>query len=214
MLPHGAPPAFGPAVADPHGPAAAAPHGGGAGRTIVAVSARPVLAALLAAAPPPPVAADPGPSSVRASRGVRPSRPRTRRGRGRLRAYLSRPVLEGPHVLGHGVVEVSASGGVPHLYQIGVGVGLLDHLTLRLRAHLLPGERYGRFAPDVAVAFFRGRHVTVGARYHLQIERPPPLDADPSTPSFEQRVHVLTATVAAGARYVAAGVELLSLIHI
>ncbi|RMH00429.1 MAG: hypothetical protein D6705_00385 [Deltaproteobacteria bacterium] len=123
------------------------------------------------------------------------------------RAYLGRPVLEGPHVLGHGVVEVTASGGFPHLYQFGVGVGLFDHLTLRVRGHYLPGERYGRLAPDVALAFFRGRYVALGARYHFQVERPPPLDGDPDTPSFEQRIHVLTATFVAGTRFVAAGVE-------
>ncbi len=143
-----------------------------------------------------------------ASTGPRPAPDRPRPPRApRFRRYLSRPILEGPHHLPHGVLEATASAGVPHVYQVGLGLGLLDHLTVRLRAHAWPGPRPVRIAPDVALAVLRGRFVAAGLRYHMQIERPPPADGDPDTPSFERRIHVLAATFAAGTRFVSAGVE-------
>ncbi|MCH9682137.1 MAG: hypothetical protein K0V04_11935, partial [Deltaproteobacteria bacterium] len=116
---------------------------------------------MTATAPPASTAAQTeGAADSKATTTRRSSRTTARRN-GRLSTYLQRPVRSGPHFIDHGVLQVDASGGWPHLYRLGVGVGVLDHFSLGATAHWLPGQSVPRISPVVAVAFYRHELVAI-----------------------------------------------------
>jgi len=111
-------------------------------------------------------------------------RPDMPAGEGRLARYLERPVRLGMHHVDHGVLQVAVAGGWPHLYRLELSLGLLDHLTLGVTTHWLPRQARPRFAPVIAVAFFRNHLFEAGVRHFWSLYPPPTVDADPSTPSY------------------------------
>ena len=58
--------------------------------------------------------------------------------------------------------------GLPHVYRVGLRIGLLDHLTLGATIHWLPGEATPAWSPLVGVAFYRGRVLYVGKARNLK----------------------------------------------
>lgn len=125
----------------------------------------------------------------------------------RLHAYLTRPVATSARYLDHGVIGLGIAGGVPHLYRLELAVGLLDHVRLGITAHWLPSESVPRWSPEVAVAFFRGERLEVGAWYFQSIYPPPRHDDDPQTPSFESNVHWLLVSATFSHRFVSGGFD-------
>ena len=59
----------------------------------------------------------------------------------RLRRYLTRQVPYSARFIDHGVLQVSAAGGWPHLYALRMQLGLFDHERRRCHA----GGHMGRF---------------------------------------------------------------------
>lgn len=140
-----------------------------------------------------------------------PERPRTIRARMRtpkLAAYLTRELGPSVRFLDHGTIEVSAAGGYPHRYRLGLAIGLLDHLTLGLTVHWLPNQARPRLAPRVALAFYRWRWIEVGATYDRSLYPPPPVDNDPETWSFQRDAHWFMATAAVSQSWISAGFEI------
>jgi hypothetical protein len=138
-------------------------------------------------------------------------RPRTMRARARtpgLAAYLTRELGSSGRFLDHGVIEVSAAGGYPHLYRLGLGLGVLDHLSVGLTVHWLPNQAHPRVAPRVALAFYRWRWIEIGAAYDRSLYPPPEVDTDPETPSFQRDAHWIGAVAAFSQAWVSAGFEL------
>lgn len=126
---------------------------------------------------------------------------------GSLSRYLRRPVRPGPTFVDHGVLQLDAAGGWPHLYRVGLSLGVLDHLTIGATAHWLPSEKAPRVAPVVAIAFYRGPVMEVGARYFWSLHPPPVQDLDPTTPSFQRSAQWLLGTASFGQAAITAGFD-------
>jgi len=138
-------------------------------------------------------------------------RPRTVRARARtpkLAAYLTREVPSSARFLDHGVIEASIAGGYPHLYRLGLGMGLFDHVTVGLTVHWLPGQSRPRIAPRVALAAYRWRWIEVGAAYDRSLYPPPEVDDDPETWSFQRDAHWITAVATFSQSWISAGFEI------
>jgi hypothetical protein len=181
----------------------------------------PVLFAclLLASAPAAEPAAAPrsGSSAAEASAGdagaaasvdaKTPAVERSRR-RGRLGRYLEREVAPSYRYLDHGVLAPELAFGVPHIYRVGLRIGLLDHLTLGATMHWLPGEATPAWSPLVGVAFYRGRVLTIGAHYFRTLYPPPVADLDPATISFQQRAGHLLGSLSLSQAWFTGGFDL------
>jgi hypothetical protein len=140
-----------------------------------------------------------------ASAEVKAEQPRSE---GKLRRYLSRPVMFSPRHLDHGIISVAAAGGWPHLYRLELSIGFLDHLTVGATAHWLASQDAPGWSPKVALAFWRGRYFEAGAHYFQSMYPPPVLDADPDTPSFQRRVHWFLFSSSIGQRFISAGFDI------
>ncbi|MEM6995763.1 MAG: hypothetical protein AAF721_34960 [Myxococcota bacterium] len=150
--------------------------------TVVVVGAPDVAHAAL---PPKPAAIEPPPRSE----------------------YLARPLSPSPRFLDHGVLHAAVAVGAPHKYRLELGIGLLDHLSLGVTGHWLPGQPAPKFSPKVAIAFWRWRWVSVGATYHWTLYPPPVVDLDVTTPSYQQTAQWYLGAVSFGQRWVSAGFD-------
>ena len=119
-----------------------------------------------------------------------------------LRGYLRRPVPASARFLDHGVIELGVAGGFPHVYRVGLGVGVLDHLTLGVTAHWLAGQSVPGVAPEVGVAFFRARWWEVGARYTTVLHAP-----DQATSAVSPVTHYVLGTAAMQQAWLTAGFD-------
>lgn len=128
--------------------------------------------------------------------------------RERLRRYLTRPVARSARFLDHGVIGAAVGIGVPHIYRVELSLGVLDHLTLGATAHWLPGQARPRWTPRVAVAFFRGKLLEVGAVYTQVLYPPTKDDGDPDTVEFQRRAHYLLASVSLSQAWLTGGFDL------
>jgi len=128
--------------------------------------------------------------------------------RARWHRYLERDVANSFHMLDHGVLAPEIAVGTPHLYRVGLRVGLFDHLTLGATMHWLPGEKVPVWSPLVAIAFYRGRIFEVGAHYERVLYRPPVADLDAETISFQQRADLLLGSISLSQGLFAAGFDL------
>lgn len=134
--------------------------------------------------------------------------PPRRSARERLRAYLARPVARSARHLDHGVIGVAAGLGVPHLYRLELSLGVLDHLTLGATAHWLSGQARPQWTPKLAVAFYRGRLLEVGAMYTQVLYPPTRDDGDATTIEFQRRAHYLLASVSVSQAWLTGGFDL------
>lgn len=128
--------------------------------------------------------------------------------RQRLRRYLTREVARSARHLDHGVLGVAVGLGTPHVYRLELSLGLLDHLTLGVQAHWLPGQRAPNWSPKAAVAFFRGRLIEVGATYHQVLYPATRDDGDETTGEFQRRAHYALATVSVSQAWFTGGLDL------
>lgn len=128
--------------------------------------------------------------------------------RQRLRRYLTREVARSARHLDHGVLGVAVGLGTPHVYRLELSLGLLDHLTLGVQAHWLPGQRAPNWSPKAAVAFFRGRLIEVGATYHQVLYPATRDDGDETTVEFQRRAHYALATVSVSQAWFTGGLDL------
>ncbi len=132
----------------------------------------------------------------------------------RTRRYLTRQVARSARYLDHGVLGVALGVGTPQVYRLEVALGLLDHLTLGVTGHWLPGERAPRWAPKGSVAFFRGRLIEVGASYHQLLypptpdPEPTPDDPEPMTVTFPRRAHYLLGNISLSQAWFTVGVDI------
>lgn len=125
----------------------------------------------------------------------------------RLRTYLARSVPRSARHLDHGVLQVAAAGGFPHLYRLQLALGLLDHLSLGVSAHWLARENKPQWTPTAAVAFYRGRRIDVGAWYTQTLYPSARVDDDPLTPSFDRRDHWLLGTASFSNMWISGGLD-------
>jgi hypothetical protein len=145
---------------------------------------------------------------------LRKGRRADRRG---FREYLSRPVTFSPRFLDHGVLAAGVAAGYPHLYRLDLGLGLLDHITLGISAHWLPGQSRPSVVPRGSLAIWRGRVVEAGLSYVQVLHAPPdaplaegeelPEDERPPV-TFPQRTHYGLGTFSFSRGLVAAGIDL------
>lgn len=126
----------------------------------------------------------------------------------RLRRYLTRQVARSARHLDHGVLGVGLAVGIPHVYRLELALGLLDHLTLGVTAHWLPGQRVPGWSPKAALAFFRGRWLEVGASYHQLLYPPTRPDDDPETLEFQRRAHYAMVNVSLSQAWFTGGLDL------
>lgn len=126
----------------------------------------------------------------------------------RTRRYLTREVARSARHLDHGVLGVAVGVGTPQVYRLELALGLLDHLTLGVTAHWLPGARVPRWAPRGSLAFFRGRLLEVGASYHSLLYPPTKDDGDPTTVDFPRRAHYLLGHISLSQAWFTAGVDI------
>lgn len=152
----------------------------------------------MAAAPPAVPPSSPEPAYVARTRERTPA----------LARYLGRDLAGSARFLDHGVIEVSGAGGYPHRYRIGASIGLLDHLTLGVTANWLPGMSRPRFAPRIALAFYRWRWFELGAVYDRTLYPATSHDEDPKTPSFQRDTHWLLTAFAFSQAWLSAGFEI------
>ncbi len=89
-----------------------------------------------------------------------------------------------------------------------LALGLLDHLTLGVQAHWLPGRRAPSWSPKAAVAFFRGRLLEVGATYHQVLYPAIVDDGDETTVEFQRRAHYMFGTVSLSQAWFTGGLDL------
>lgn len=180
-------------------------------------SASLIAAALLALAgepassqvhgPPPPDPRDtPVLTRLEVAQGPYAAPPESRRQR--TRRYLTRAVARSARYLDHGVLGVGVGVGTPQVYRVELALGLLDHITLGVTAHWLPGERAPRWTPKGAVAFFRGRLLEVGASYHQLLYPATKVDDDPKTVEFPRRAHYLLGNVSLSQAWFTAGLDI------
>lgn len=125
-----------------------------------------------------------------------------------LDTYLRRDVPRSARFLDHGVIAPVIGLGVPHLYRVGVTLGLLDRITVGATAHWLPGQRAPGWSPLASLAFFRHRWFNLGATYFQLLYPPPVVDLDPATISFQRRAHYLLAAVEFTQGWVTGGFDL------
>ena len=128
--------------------------------------------------------------------------------RERLRRYLTREVARSARHIYHGVLVVRVGLGTPHVYRLELALGLLDHFTLGVQAHWLPGQRVPNWSPKVAVAFFRGRLIEVGATYHQVLYPATRDDGDDATIEFQRRAHYALGTVSLSQAWFTGGLDL------
>jgi len=126
---------------------------------------------------------------------------------GSLSRYLERPVRPGANFVDHGVLQVAAAGGWPHRYRLGLSLGVLDHFTLGATAHWLPGQAAPQVAPVIALAFYRGPLLEVGARHFWSLYPPPLDDFDPTTRSYQQQAQWVLGTASFGQAALTAGFD-------
>lgn len=124
-----------------------------------------------------------------------------------LRRYLTRDLAHSARFLDHGVLQVGVAGGWPHLYRVELSLGLLDHLTVGATAHWLPDQAVPQWSPKVALAFYRWRRFEFGAHYLQTMYPPPEDDADPQTPSFQERAHWVLSTASFSMAWITAGFD-------
>jgi hypothetical protein len=139
---------------------------------------------------------------------VEEGRPRGGRMPPGLRRYLTRELQYSARFLDHGVLGLAVAGGYPHRYRLALAMGFLDHVTVGVTAHWLPGQSVPQWAPLAALAFWRGRHFEIGATYHQALYPPPVRDVDPNTPSFQERDHWLLSTVSFSNLWLSGGFDL------
>ncbi len=140
----------------------------------------------------------------------------------RTKAYLGRRVDVIPGHLEHGVLATRLFLGYPHVYRLELALGLLDHLTVGMTAHWLPGQTRPGLSPVIHAAFFRSRRFVIGANYR-QLLYPPPVSEeeyaaavaankqDPEIPipiQFQQRVHYLMGGLSFSQAWFSAAIEL------
>jgi hypothetical protein len=125
----------------------------------------------------------------------------------RTYGYLTRPLNPSARNLDHGVLQVAAAGGTPHLYRIELALGLFDHLSLGVTAHWLPDQSRPFVSPRVAIAFYRWRWIELGALHFWSMFPPPVVDVDPATPSFQRSAQWVLATAAFSQRFLSGGVD-------
>lgn len=106
------------------------------------------------------------------------------------------------------MLGVAVGLGTPHVYRLELSLGLLDHLTLGVQAHWLPGQRVPNWSPKVAVAFFRGRLLEVGATYHQVLFPATRDDGDANTFEFARRVHYALVHVSLSQAWFTGGLDL------
>ncbi len=188
-------PAF--AQADPADVRPAAPTGTDSSRSTVGLVA------------PPATESDSSRANEGASESTSTASGSTSAGRGdrSLSTYLQRRVRSGPHFIDHGVLQVDVAGGWPHLYRLGLALGVLDHLSLGVTAHWLPRQSRPAISPVVAVAFYRNRLLAVGARHFWSMHPPPVTDFDPQTPSYQRTAQWTLGTASFGQRWITAGFD-------
>ncbi len=126
----------------------------------------------------------------------------------RLRRYLEREVARSYHFLDHGVLAPELGFGSPHIYRVGLRVGLLDHLTLGATMHWLPGAKAPAWSPLVALAFYRGRVLEIGAHYSRLLYPSPVADLDPETISFQRRADLLLGSLSLSQAWFSAGIDI------
>ncbi len=166
------------------------------------------LATNAADLPRPEAGAEAGPSvTVQTHGSVEPAGSDEPAGSG-LHRYLRREVAPSARYLDHGVVDVTTAGGWPHLYRLGLSLGLLDHLTIGATAHWLPRQTAPGWSPTGSIAFWRGRFIEAGASYHQSLHPPPALDDDPETPSFVQRTHWVLGALTFNQAWISGGFDL------
>ena len=157
-----------------------------------------------------PVATDPRDASLltrlEVSQGLSLQQPATREQR--LRRYLTRAVARSARHLDHGVLGVGVGLGTPHIYRVELALGLLDHLTLGVTAHWLPGQKLPGWSPKVAVAFFRGRLLEVGATYDQVLYPPSVDDGDDKTLEFARRAHYALVHVSLSQAWFTGGLDI------
>ncbi len=124
-----------------------------------------------------------------------------------LRRYLTREVPYSARFIDHGVLQVSAAGGWPHLYALRMHLGILDHLVLGFQTHWLPDQRFPQVRPEVSVAFLRMRNIEWGGHYRQTFYPPPKVDGEAKTPSFQQRDHWLLSSVSMGNLWISGGFD-------
>lgn len=125
-----------------------------------------------------------------------------------LRRYLTRPVARSARHLDHGAIGVAVGLGVPHVYRVELSLGLLDHLTLGATAHWLSGQAKPQWTPKVAVAFYRGKLLEVGAFYTQVLYPPTRDDGDADTLEFQRRAHYLLASLSVSQAWLTGGFDL------
>ena len=125
-----------------------------------------------------------------------------------LRRYLTRPVARSARHLDHGVIGAAVGLGVPHLYRVELSVGVLDHLTLGATAHWLLGQAKPQWTPKLAVAFYRGKLLEVGAFYTQVLYPPTRDDGNPDTLEFQRRAHYLLGSVSVSQAWLTGGFDL------
>ncbi|MCA9635753.1 MAG: hypothetical protein KC420_06945 [Myxococcales bacterium] len=154
------------------------------------------------------LAGEPALASRTTATEVAPERAAEGPARARTRSYLQREVTRSFRFLDHGVLAASVGVGAPHVYRVGVALGLFDHLTLGATMHWLPGERAPAWSPLVALAFYRGRHVEVGAHYSRILYPAPVVDLDPMTLSFQRRADMVLGTFALSQAWISGGLDI------
>ena len=130
-----------------------------------------------------------------------PVAPRTR-ARVARENYLTRDLAFSPYYVDHGVLRAAVAGGWPHLWRVELALGLLDHLTLGLTTHWLPGQPTPQVSPVVAIAFWRARRFEVGAHYFASLY-PPPRDDD----DFQRRSDWILASASFSQQWLTAGFD-------
>ena len=128
-----------------------------------------------------------------------------------LREHLTRPVARSAHHLDHGVIGLELGLGYPHVYRLGLAVGLFDRLTIGATAHWLPRQTAPGWSPTVALAFFRGPRLEVGATYYQLLFPPEPTEGEDEEPdpfAFDRRAHYLMGTISFAQAWFTAGVDL------
>lgn len=87
-----------------------------------------------------------------------------------------------PELLLHGELSPFVDVGVPYAYRLGLKVGLLDVLTLGAVVQWRDPKLGLRWAPEIGVAAYRGKRLSLGLRYRY-VFHVPPKAAQPQEPA-------------------------------